>query len=135
MGVGIFDHYRSDNRIPINSIQTIIERVEAEKKAKNPNPDPYNWIINDTFINGSWDKNIYLLIDITYPDCTNYEGRKIMLYENVTEDDLRKQKTLDPHFSSNKRFHSPIARFEPTKEGWEMGKLLAMELYNKEKNT
>ena len=91
MGVGIFDHYRSDNRIPINSIQTIIERVEVEKKAKNPNPDPYNWIINDTFINGSWDKNIYLLIDITYPDCTNYEGRKIMLYENVLKKNNQEQ--------------------------------------------
>jgi hypothetical protein len=85
-------------------------------------------------MNGNWKKNVYFLVDITYPDCTNYEGRKIMLYKNVREDDLRKQKTLDPHFSSNKRFHSPIAIFEPTEEGWEMGKTLAMELYNKEKN-
>ena len=48
---------------------------------------------------------------------------KIMVYECELGDLLR-QKSIDPHFSDNKNFYSPIARFEPTIRGWEMGKLL-----------
>ena len=33
---------------------------------------------------------------------------------------LKGQKSIDPHFSENKKFFSPIARFEPTLEGEEM---------------
>ena len=36
-------------------------------------------------------------------------------------EDLINQKTIDPHFSDNYKYHSPVARFEPTEEGWEMG--------------
>jgi len=97
----------------------VIERpvyIDREKKdLKLPNPDPFNYIINKNYQMGS-----YLLVDITYPDCTNYEGRKLLLYENTTIVGLKKQRHIDPHFSSNKKFHSPIARFEPTEDGWNM---------------
>ena len=43
-----------------------------------------------------------------------------MLFENVTMQQLKKQKLVDPHFSDNAKFYSPIARFEPTEKGWEM---------------
>jgi hypothetical protein len=119
MGIGIMSNsYSAYDKKPDNT--TVIERIRevpAKKKVKLPNPDPYNWILNNSLKIGR-----FLLIHITYPDCTNYEGKKIMLYKNVTLQELEGQKTIDPHFSSNKKFHSPIARFEPTNKGWEMGK-------------
>ena len=87
-----------------------------------PNPDPKNYVIEKLQMIGD-----YLVVEITYPDCTNYEGRKILVYENVTAKQLRKQKSIDPHFASNKRFHSPIARFEPTEYGWELARKVVAE--------
>jgi len=51
-----------------------------------------------------------------------------MLYKDATVDDLKNQRSLDPHFSSNKRFHSPIARFEPTELGWNMAETLVCRM-------
>lgn len=45
--------------------------------------------------------------------------KKRLVFENCTLEDLMEQKLIDPHFSENKNFHSPIARFEPTEKGWE----------------
>jgi len=106
---------KSSSSPRVNVVERVVPTpvyVEVASK-KLPNPDPYNYVIN------KYDYvDEFLLVDITYPDCNNYEGRKIMVYENVVIDDLKKQVSIDPHFSSNKRFHSPIARFEPTTEGW-----------------
>lgn len=80
-----------------------------------PNPDPSNYTI---------EKHIgirnYTIVQIIYHDCTNYEGRKILVYKDCTIDDLKRQDIIDPHFSENKKYHSPIARFEPTENGWTM---------------
>jgi hypothetical protein len=60
----------------------------------------------------------YLLVQVRYPDCTNYEGNKILLYENCTVNQLVAQGSLDPHFSENTDYHTPVARFAPTNEWW-----------------
>lgn len=123
MGLGIFGHsYSTYDKKPST---TVVERI-IEKPIyvdRLPNPDPLNWILNRSEEVGS-----FLIVDITYPDCVNYEGRKLMLYKWATVDDLIRQKTIDPHFSSNKKFHSPIARFEPTEFGWKMARTLAKKL-------
>lgn len=75
------------------------------------------------------EKGRYLLVKIHYPDCKNYEGNKILLYKNCNIDQLLRQKSIDPHFSENKEFHSPIARFEPTDAGWKMG-MMIIEFYD-----
>ena len=117
MGIGIFGSLKSCSsydKQPTRVIERerIVEKpVYIEKKL--PNPDPFNYIVKRHEYVGK-----FLLMDVVYPDCNNYEGRKIMAYENVVIDDLKRQVSLDPHFSSNKKFHSPIARFEPTPEGW-----------------
>jgi hypothetical protein len=88
----------------------------------NSTPDPSKWeLINlEVFDN-------YFLLKVRYPDCTNYEGVKIMVYErndglNHIQSILRiNEGALDPHFGVNPDFISPIARFEPTDRGWEMG--------------
>jgi hypothetical protein len=59
----------------------------------------------------------YLVLEVQYPDCTNYEGRKILVFDCKVLD-LVRQGAIDPHFSETG--FSPIARFEPTPRGWEL---------------
>jgi hypothetical protein len=59
-----------------------------------------------------------LVVLIVYPDCTNFEGKKILVY-NTTIEHLVSQKHLDPHFSDGD-YLSPIARFLPTEGGWNL---------------
>lgn len=79
------------------------------------NPDPKNWKLIRSF-----QFYEYLLAEIEYPDCKNYEGRKILLYKGITQGKLLAQKLIDPHFTDDGKYHSPIARFVPTKKGWEI---------------
>lgn len=88
-----------------------------------PMPDPTHYYIKKCMKIGK-----FLLVKINYPDCTNYEGNKILMYYNKTVDDLYKQNSLDPHFSNNSEMISPIARFEPTKIGWSLAMTLAIAL-------
>jgi hypothetical protein len=60
----------------------------------------------------------YLVVEINYYDATNYEGNKILVFQDYSIEKLKRRKSIDPHFSENKKFKSPIARFEPTKKGW-----------------
>lgn len=87
------------------------------------NPDPWSWTILRSVQIGTM-----LVVEIKYPNCTNYEGKKILLYENITELGLRNQGKVDPHFFPNDnrtRYRSPFARFEPTERGWDAAKRLA----------
>lgn len=87
----------------------------------NPNPD--RWSVVRWVALGQ-----HLLVELNYPDCKNYEGRKILLYKNWTIEELKKQGKVDPHFSDEKKWRSPFARFEPTPEGWLAGILLGNAL-------
>jgi hypothetical protein len=62
-------------------------------------------------------------VEIRYPDCKNYEGKKIMVYEKTNITQLVSQRKIDPHFSNHPNFRSPVARFEPTPKGWDMAKV------------
>lgn len=99
--------FGSSAKYPPTSKQ-VIEVVQG-----NPRPDNYQII--DTLTIGN-----YVIAEIRYPDCDNYEGRKILVYEGIDGRGLREQKLIDPHFSDDKPYRSPIARFEPTKRGWLM---------------
>lgn len=95
---------------------TTERKLQPATKRKNlPNPNPNNYRI----LKWIQIKN-YLILEVQYLDCTNYEGVKILLYQNCTMADLEKQKSIDPHFCDNKKYHSPIARFIPTQKGWDM---------------
>jgi hypothetical protein len=103
------------------------DRVCTRKKSdKLPNPDPSNFIITESLQIGN-----ILLVKIKYPDCTNYEGMKILVYEDTTIQALIAQQKIDPHFSENAKYKSPLARFEPTDHGWSCAKVLANILRNK----
>ena len=112
MGISPF-HYSSSSydSLPKEPIKEILDKL---KKSPNyPNPDPNNYKIIRAY-----EYNNKLIVEIKYLDCTNYEGNKILYYEDCTLVKLLKQKSIDPHFSENKKFHSPTARFEPTERGW-----------------
>jgi len=91
----------------------------------NPNPQKFEII---------WEENYYdhLILVVKYPDCTNYEGKKILLFdEGVTKKEIVRQGMIDPHFSDNPNYISPIARFVPTKKGLNLAKLLAEHIYER----
>lgn len=88
---------------------------KKSKKVKSPNPDPHNYKLVQ-----AEERHGFLLVKIVYPDCTNYEGQKILLFKGVTLIDLVNQKYIDPHFFQSKEVVSPIARFVPTDAGWQM---------------
>jgi hypothetical protein len=94
-----------------------------------PNPDPKNFDILD-----KWEIGRYLILSVRYPDCTNYEGNKILLYENVTLERLLAQGSLDPHFSESVGYFSPIARFAPTERCLRMAMVLARLLSGERQN-
>jgi len=82
----------------------------------NSNPRPENFkIVKEKYLNG------YLILIVKYPDCSNYEGKKLLVYEGFkTSLALLKYNKgrLDPHFSRDKG--SPIARFKPTPESMDL---------------
>jgi hypothetical protein len=80
----------------------------------NSNPDPSRFTILDWAVSGS-----ILVVKVKYPDAKNYEGIKIMVYKGFHDTEALRRAVsnrLDPHFSQSGV--SPIARFEPTDEGW-----------------
>jgi hypothetical protein len=87
------------------------------------NPNPRNYVVESQEQIGK-----FLILTLRYPDCVNYEGRKVLLYKNVSFAELEKQGSIDPHFSGNPEYLSPIARFEPTREGRLMAVALARML-------
>ena len=103
---------RSSYDEPINNYLFSEDKRKAISD-KNPDPSKFNiitWVPVDT----------YLVVCIEYPNCDNYEGKKVLVYEDLTIEQLRRFDTIDPHFSDSKRFKSPIARFVPTTTGMDM---------------
>lgn len=92
----------------------------TEKEVDSPNPNPTNYqIIKSEQVGHA------LIVMIQYPDCTNYEGKKICVFR-CTLEELMNQKAIDPHFSDNNDDqHYPYARLKPTKYGWELAFLIA----------
>lgn len=124
MGIGIckvskssYDSIKERNNITIQIVK------DTPKPTVDRNPNPLHYLIIDHIHVGN-----SLVLKLQYWDATNYEGVKILVYRNTKLVDLLKQKSIDPHFSQSKKFKSPFARFEPTKEGWKMARDFAARL-------
>ncbi len=87
----------------------------------SPNPNPFKFKVIKSLAIGN-----YLVCKVNYPDCTTFEGNKVMVYENLTQADLRDTKSLDPHFFDDNK--SPIARFRGDADGWRLAIFLATSL-------
>lgn len=70
---------------------------------------------------------------VQYPNCTAYEGRKVVVFYCCDIKTARKWKRLDPHFSDPKRHDPsdvevappPDGRFPATDQGWSDAVMLA----------
>jgi hypothetical protein len=90
------------------------------------NPDPLRWTLVQGYQMGDM-----CVVCVKYTGCTNYDGKKVMVYENARLRDLTsgKIRSLDPHFDCrNVNDWVPFARFEPTRRGWNAACLLAARL-------
>ena len=100
----------------------VIERLIEKTASVTPGmPNPTKFSIENSVQVGN-----FLVVQLKYSGVTNFEGRKILVYENITIDEFNKQGHADPHFSNNAKFYSPIARFEPTGSGWYRAKRFAV---------
>jgi len=106
---------------PPSNIPRYLDNAPLCSQLPNPNPKKFEIL--------RWEKiGRFLIVKINYPDCNNYEGNKILVFENIEITDLIKQGSIDPHFSENRKFHSPIVRFVPNMKGWKMARKLAQSL-------
>lgn len=80
------------------------------------NPNPKRFKIKRTKTKG---KNCLILIN--FPDCLNCEGNKILLIKGMTGKEVKKLAEIDPHFDDSTKEPFIIARFHPSKTGWELG--------------
>lgn len=79
--------------------------------SRNPDPNKFK-VIREAKVNN------FFISEVYYPNCTNYEGRKIL----VTKKSVIDKKYLDPHFTKDSDL---IARFVPDEYGWKYAIALA----------
>lgn len=101
--------------------------VEAplREPPRPPNPDPAQFEIL------RWEQvGQSLAVEVRYPGCSTYEGRKVMVFERCRIEELRALKTLDPHFApvAWPGTRVPQARFRPTALGWRLARIVAAAL-------
>lgn len=112
--MGMIKLFSSCDNDDHKNIYTTIEESQPKRKSYTSNdPDPKRFTLEKTLEVGT-----FVIVLIHYPNCTNYEGRKIIVFKDVTVENLRNLKSIDPHFCDKCKI-SPIARFEPTDRGWE----------------
>jgi len=102
-----------------------VGRATAMQEKVVSAPDPSSWSVLrlQTITGMSGSATVMML---RYPDCTNFEGRKVLVYRGEVALDLRIPR--DPHFAEDGS--GPIARFQPNEEGWRDAMMYAEMLVN-----
>ena len=90
-----------------NTQTVYVDRVV--KQPPNPDPARFKILRSETFGN-------FTVVKIKYPDCTNFEGDKILLFNECIEV-IESWRSIDPHFFADSRL---VSRFIPTDIGWQM---------------
>ena len=81
----------------------------------SPMANAFNFkILNFAILKG----DDYIALRVHYPDATEFNGIKIMIYKKELYNWLKQTNKLDPHFLNNNT--SPIARFPGNDIGWDM---------------
>jgi hypothetical protein len=93
--------------------------VYVDRPLPNPNPTRFDAVRVEQI-------GEMVVAEIHYHGCTNYEGRKVMVYDNCKVKDIEFANKLDPHFCERCRL-SPVARFEPTRRGWDWAIAFAIQ--------
>lgn len=77
----------------------------------------------------------YYILKVHYPNCTNYNGYKILVLESKYKIDFEWVRRLNPHcIEDTTHGIKLIARFFPTDEGWSIATFLCTCLTRKELN-
>lgn len=83
------------------------------------NPDPKKFEILHIV-----QRRDFVIAFVQYPNCKNFEGNKILVWKGLTVAQVRQMEEMDPHFASDSEL-SPIARFRPTQEGFNLANVMA----------
>ncbi len=113
-------HDNAHNPIPPSKNQRKEwDKRDKERSQKLPNPNPKNCQIDREEGIGRLS-----ILCVKYPDCTNYDGYKIMVFDlplAELKEKIQKTGFLDPHFCPHSDLKM-IARFIPDFSGWEIAK-------------
>lgn len=101
----------------------VLERGHSAPVSPNPNPKRFTVL-------RVVQAERHLVALVHYPDCTSYEGRKVLVFADTRAGDLCAATELDPHFTDVAPAGAlvPVARFEPTERGWRLAMLTAWAL-------
>lgn len=88
----------------------------TKESVTTPNPNKFNFKILDKKIKGD-----YLLVHIIYPDCTTFDGKKLILFKGIDFNDLSEMSEIDPHFLED---NNVAARFRCNTEGLHLANIL-----------
>lgn len=110
MGLGLLVSSCSCDCPPPQRVEVEVE-VKQSKTQRTPTKD---YKVLDV-IQGTH----FVALLVRYSAATNYEGKKILVYRDSLHAVLAHGEKfgLDPHFCESEH-PSPIARFEPTTNGW-----------------
>lgn len=115
MGLGFFSSSSLDN--DHKTVYVSCSCSNNKPQVRDVNPKPNRW----AFIRK---KHIgdFLVVELQYSDCVNFEGRKILVFKGCSWNEIldRNGGLVDPHFSDSKKYIHPMARFEPTEDGYKM---------------
>jgi len=92
----------------------VTSKATRENPPEPPHPNPYNFRLVRRE-----DRNGHSILLVHFPGCTTFKGYKVVLTKTLWEGG----DTLDPHFIGGT--HNVLARFEPTKQGWELARVCA----------
>ena len=118
MGMRIFKFSDSSDNFKRDKPSLVERAIDAflgrTKKNIDVNPDPARFhIIKEQHVGHA------VVVRIRYPDCTPFDGNKILVYDDVEAwRDLLNSGVVDPHFLEGT--YSPIARFQGTDTGWQL---------------
>ena len=86
-------------------------QIRYMNNTPHPNdPDPSLFIIMHVEQIGSC-----VLAIIKYPNCTNFEGEKVIVWKDRTVSEIQEMVSIDPHFNETDK--TLVARFIPTGVG------------------
>ena len=110
-------------------------RLSTELAQRPPNPDPKNYRIINLMQIGN-----FVIVRAVYPTCKDYEKNKILVFATKDHGYLKscsltqaeEKPSLDPHFCDSKEHPSPVARFQPGKEGLKMALFFCRNYWDKE---
>jgi hypothetical protein len=86
----------------------ISSKDSYKQDTRNPNPIFFT-------INKAQEIGEFVVAEVYYIGCTNYEGKKILVWQGLSVVELLDLQEIDPHFVVGSKL---IARFEPTNTGW-----------------